>query len=520
MSEYYNIVPWYNTEEWQSVYHNIFITSNKEHALNILQIWKARCPLLPSGVESTFILIQVQVQDEKNAVDVGCDQFLRLAYSAAIMRFVNHMLDAETSKGTSLYHAAKSLGVPDWIIDLRHDTAHSNNLPSLELLREASVIGLHWLRTNYWDKYKQCIGDYIAGQKDTSNSDENQIAALMHLCLSLSICSHHNCNINTLSQIPIDMRESIVCDAADLFGDLIDLSKLKTVSVMSLVNIMNAHSKKLLKGKDSAVYVNKVLLGEDSIFLSLDLLQYLGGNDFKHKNKLSASYVQCFELLLTFLHTNELILDFLVELIHITQSDCNEKKCYLAAFWVSEILKALKKSKEFISRIKKNATDISSKKRKELKSLYYHWFPNEHKNNLLLNLRKSPPLPLLNINFVKPIITAYNPYLTYFITDLLNLIEPPLQKPITEKICKIANLISSPASRFKSMTIPSKIYTVDDIKNQENTSNSYETSYIDLDQSSDVEVINQEKQELSIGGIWKLSSKEFDWSTCPVGNII
>ncbi|XP_059056103.1 uncharacterized protein LOC131849983 [Achroia grisella] len=520
MTGCYHIVPWYNKEEWNSVYHKIFITPNKEDALNLLQTWKARCPLLPSGIESTFILLQVQVQDEKISMDVEYDQFLRLAYSAAIMRFVNHMLDAETSKGSSLYHAAKNLGVPDWIIDLRHDTAHNSNLPSLELLREASIIGLNWLQANYWDKYKQYIEDYITGQKHSPNSDENQVAALIHFCISLSICAHRNSNIKTLSQIPVDMRESVICDATDLFGDLIDLSNLKTVSIKSLVNLMNVHCKKFLKGKNSGAYVNKVLLGEDSIFLSLDLLQYLGGNEFAHKNRFRACYVQYFELLLTFLHTNELLLEFILELVQTTQSNhCIEKKCHLAAIWLSEILKALRKCKNFVDRIKKNAMDISAKNKKDLKSIYNHWFPHDD-NKLLLDLRKSPPLPLLDINFVKPIITAYNPYLTYFINDLLNLVEPPLPAPIKEKICKLANLISFPQKL--STSIPSKIYTVNDIKKQEDPTNTV-MSYIDtdnLEQSLDIEMMDQENQELSKLGIWKLSSKEFDWSTCPIGQFL
>ncbi|KAM3965628.1 uncharacterized protein ACR2FA_000470 isoform 1-T1 [Aphomia sociella] len=521
MSEYYHIVPWYNTEEWHRVYNEIFIKANKENALNLLQIWKARCPLLPSGVESTFILLQVQVQDVKSSANTAHDQFLRLAYSAAVMRFVNHMLDAETSKGVSLYHAAKNLGVPDWIIDLRHDTAHSNNLPSIELLRDASVIGLNWLRTSYWDKYKECIEDYITGQIDKSSSDETQIATLVHFCISLSICTHHKSNIKKLSQIPeADMRESIICDVRDLFGHLIDLSNMKTVSIMSLVNVMNAHCKKILRGKDTAVYVNKILLDDDSIFLSLDLVQYLCENDFDRKNLLSESYVKCFELLLTFLHTNELLLEFILELIHITKSNNNnENKCRLAAIWVSEILRALRRSKDFVERIKKNATDIQSKKRKELKSLYQHWFPNEDRNCLLLDLQKSPPSQLLDLNFVKPIISEYNPYLKYFITDILHLVEPQIQKSIKTKILNLANLISSPE---KSISSTLKIYTVDDLKQENKGSINVIKPYAepnDWNQTLDTEMVNQESQEPSKVGIWKLSTKEINWSTCPIGQI-
>lgn len=354
MTEYYNIVPWFNSDEWLKVYDKIYISSNKIKAHNLLLIWKARCPSLPSGIESTLTLLEVLIQDEKRD-DTANDQLLRLAYSSAIMRFVNHMLDTETARGTSLYQAARNLGVPDWIIDLRHDASHSNNLPSIELLREASSIGLDWLHKNYWIKYKECIHDYKSGQKDFETPENHRITSLMHFCISLSFCAHSRCNIKKLSDIPNpSMRELIVNDGRDLFGDHIDFSNLKTVSVTSLINMLHSHAKKILKNKDAVAWANKALLGEDSLFLSNDLLNFLSSSDFYYKKKLNSSYVQCFEVFLTFLHTHDMLLDFILQLIQITNKiEDGSNKCCLAALWVSEILKSLAKSKQFMARMKR-----------------------------------------------------------------------------------------------------------------------------------------------------------------------
>lgn len=355
MCDQYHIVPWFNSEEWHCVFKDIYSENpNKRDAINGLQMWKARCPALPSGIESTLSLLQVHVQDENSVIDIGNDQILRLAYSSALMRFVNHMLDAETARGTSLYNAAKNAGVPDWIVDLRHDTAHSNNLPSLALLRDACLISLDWLQKNYWDKYKMCIRDYTSGQEEPPSSDENKIAVLIHFCSCLSICSHSK--IKKLSDITdANMQESIVNDARDLFGDLIDLSNLKTVSIASLINLINTQAKRILRSVDTISYINKALLEEESLFLSLDLVEYLSKNDFNNKHKLNRSYVMCFELLLSFLHTNDLIYDFILALVKMTQikdDDCS-KKNLLAALWISEILAALKKSQQFVDRANK-----------------------------------------------------------------------------------------------------------------------------------------------------------------------
>lgn len=355
MTEYYHVVPWYNSAEWNSVYQQLYSdSSNKEYVLKQLLIWKARCPSLPSGIESTLTLLQVYVQDHHtSSKDISTDEILRLAYSSAIMRFVNHMLDTETAKESSLYRAAKNLGVPDWIIDLRHDTAHSNNLPSLQLLRDATLIGLNWLKTNYWEKHQPYVQDYISGQKEENVNEENKITALMSFCTSLSFCAHPKCNITNLSSIPNpSMRDSIINDAKDLLGDKIDMLNLNTVSVKAIINILNEQSKKLLKTNNTIYYINKALLDEDSLFLSFKLLKFMDKKGFQ-KQKLSGSYVRCFEVLLTYLHTNELLLDFILALIKITQTEQEKThRALLAAVWLSEILSALKRCRDFDYRFK------------------------------------------------------------------------------------------------------------------------------------------------------------------------
>ncbi|CAK1581123.1 unnamed protein product [Parnassius mnemosyne] len=530
MSEYYNVVPWYSSKEWQKLYVDMYspssTVSSKEEALKLLMIWKARSPSLPSGIESTLTLLEVQIQDIKNIHTVN-DTMLCLAYSTALMRFVNHMLDSQTAKGSSLYKAAKNLGVPDWIVDLRHDTAHGNTLPSIELLREATLISLDWLKKNYWDKHKEFINDYVCGQIDLDESGENKISALMSFCVSLSICAHSKLNIKSLGDIPdINMRESIVNDIRDLFKDSLDLSNMKKVSIRSLINLINTQSKRLLKSKNTAILVNKTLLGKNSIFLSLEVLNFLNDGTPKKESSLSKHYVHCFEVLLTFLHTNDLLQEFILELIKISQNtNENRHKCWLAAVWISEILCALKKSSQFVSKMNKKKSGTEVKKRKDLKTLFYHWFPNEKGCGLLLDLNKPVPKDLTDINFVRPIISSYNEYLTYFIKDILNLIEPQLPSLITEKICKLAKMISSP-SKFAGNSTPSKIFTVDDIKAA--TEDSF---IIDIEANtklSDNQEVNVSSnlfgsEVTSAGqmsyGIWQIVAKHHDWSSCPIGKL-
>lgn len=357
----YQVVPWYNSDEWHYTYRNLLSRdlARKEEALKMLYVWKARCPALPSGIESTIGLLQVHIEDMKsNNTDSGHqstnDEMLRLAYSTAIMRFVNHMLDCETEKGTSLYRAAKMLGVPDWIVDLRHETAHSSSLPPTILLKEACSLALNWLWENYWDKHKPFIKDFISGQKDYVNGD-GTITHLINSCISLGICSLPNLKIRLLSQIPdVGMRESLTKDLTELFADIGNFTEWNGVPIVKVIDFINEHSKQLLRVKNVSTVINEALLGEDSLFLSRELLYFFSATDFKYKDKLNGSYVKCFEILLDFLHTNDLLLDFLLALIKVTQSPLSGYfKARLAALWCSEILAALQNCHLFVTKAKR-----------------------------------------------------------------------------------------------------------------------------------------------------------------------
>uniref|UniRef100_A0A2A4JBY4 Las1-like protein n=1 Tax=Heliothis virescens TaxID=7102 RepID=A0A2A4JBY4_HELVI len=518
MSEFYHIVPWYDSEEWHRVYEGITSDehSSKEDALNHLLVWKARCPSLPSGIESTLSLLQVYVEDSKNSNDVANDQLLRLAYSSAIMRFVNHMLDTETVKGTSLYQAAKTLGVPDWIVDLRHDTAHSNTLPAISLLREACSISLKWLQTNYWDNHKLYIQDYVCGQNNVNATDTLKIQALINFCISLGICTNSKVKIRNLSEIPnMAMRESIVNDAKELLGEHIDLSNLKTVSIASLINIMNTHGKKLLKFKDANAVVNEALLGDDGLFLSKELLFFFSANDFKFKNKLNTGYVQCFEVLLTFLHTNDLLLNFILDLIKLTQrQDCGHFKSRLAAMWLAEILAALKISQNVIEKTK-TMVDDKVPKRKDLMQLYEHWYPGSNiKNVLVLDLQKPVPGELQDIRYIQPILAHYNNYLTYFVANALDLLVPKLNVEVRKRVCILAKLIASP-HQFPSP--PSRtIYTADDVLMDDEDV----VEYYDYDEQFTIlKPKVKEPPAKFVNFIWNLATDKHDWSACPIGKV-
>ncbi|XP_039758652.1 uncharacterized protein LOC120632729 [Pararge aegeria] len=523
MSEVNQISPWYNTVEWNKVYNNIFEPTSslttKQNALDQIIIWKARCPALPSGIEATMSLLNVYIQDQGQNHDIFNDHILRLAYSSALMRFVNHMFDKETAKGLSLFQAAKTFGVPEWIIELRHDTAHSNKLPQLELLREACVLSLNWLQINYWNKHKSCITDYIIGKVHNETETDKKITALMSFCVSLSICSHPSCKLKTLADITSkNLREYLVNDARHLFEDSLNFSNLN-IGIAKLWSAMNNKAKKILNNESSSSYVNKALLSDGSAFLSLDMYKHLDNFGYTNNRPLKTNYVQSFSGLLHFLMTNDLLRDFLLELIKITQGE-NEKcvnKCKLAAKWVFIILEALRKNQQFMEKINTTDIDMSLKNETEINNLYYHWFPNDKKRAIFLDLRKPVPKEFTNINFIQPIISTYNSYLVFFVKELLSLVRPIIPDSVKVKICQLAKVIASPE---KFAVLSSKIYTADDLQISNNSESINESKDNEDIEIIEVQIEGKKNDDTTQKfGIWQNASKNADWMTCPIGQL-
>lgn len=64
---------------------------------------------------------------------------LRMSYSSAIIRLVNGLVDPLQlgAYARSIHSIAQQLGLPAWLVDLRHAATHED-LPSLEVLRGAA----------------------------------------------------------------------------------------------------------------------------------------------------------------------------------------------------------------------------------------------------------------------------------------------------------------------------------------------------------------------------------------------
>ncbi|KIJ68797.1 hypothetical protein HYDPIDRAFT_82630 [Hydnomerulius pinastri MD-312] len=149
-------VPWAHIGELEQVCSWIYEDEEdfeaKTLAINRLSAWKA-ITALPHALESTLAILVARLLDEtsQNTQLARAALGLRQTYAAAIIRMVNGLVDPLQvgAYARSIASIAAQLGLPSWLVELRHAATHED-LPSLELLREAARESLSWLLHNYF----------------------------------------------------------------------------------------------------------------------------------------------------------------------------------------------------------------------------------------------------------------------------------------------------------------------------------------------------------------------------------
>ncbi|ETK75020.1 hypothetical protein F441_18699 [Phytophthora nicotianae CJ01A1] len=162
-------LPWLDWAEWQEVHVGLFSSDPfaQQRVVSRVASWRSRVQL-PVAINATAQLVELQLhesmaQHHHHAVGVSSRSHMELSllYASVIVRCVNGLVDG-SQKGayaTAVSTLAQRIGIPLWIVDLRHESSH-NQLPSLPVLRFAAQHLLAWLRSNYWGAQE----DLIRGQ--------------------------------------------------------------------------------------------------------------------------------------------------------------------------------------------------------------------------------------------------------------------------------------------------------------------------------------------------------------------
>lgn len=214
-------VPWLNWDEWSYVKDLIFGSPESaalsascasdgllsafgvhaHHGVEIANMWRIR-GRVPHSVESTVQLIEILLHDAGGSRD---EMELRLQYSLAIIRAVNGLVDPSQQGvfADSIYSIAQTLGLPGWIVELRHDATH-NQLPALPVLRSAAKQLALWFRENYWESQARFL-ELLTVSSSTVSSGDSEGAATVAIVQQDSLLSAVVTSSTVLSEIFIPL---------------------------------------------------------------------------------------------------------------------------------------------------------------------------------------------------------------------------------------------------------------------------------------------------------------------------
>ncbi len=148
-------LPFADWDEWIAVKNGLFSTEPRQIsvALEIVSLWRVR-GRLPLSIDSTAQLVELRLRDspsENSSRVYHSENELKLLYSAVVVRSVNGLVDPSQQGvyATSVLTLAERMGLPGWIVELRHDATH-NQMPSLSVLRTAASTLINWYFDFYW----------------------------------------------------------------------------------------------------------------------------------------------------------------------------------------------------------------------------------------------------------------------------------------------------------------------------------------------------------------------------------
>ncbi|XP_027330952.1 uncharacterized protein LOC113846658 isoform X2 [Abrus precatorius] len=185
------LVPWLNWDEWLFVKRALFSDSphSVSSALRRISAWRSRGSL-PVLIEVTASIIEIQIkdpwfrEDQPNDASLS-DEMLAMLYCMAIMRLVNGAVEKTRKKElVSIAVAADAIGIPRMLIDIRHEGSH-RELPSLKIVRSASVKALDWLKSYYWEPQSKAIPFQGEGNAKVKKEIKSKIRELA-ICLKVN----------------------------------------------------------------------------------------------------------------------------------------------------------------------------------------------------------------------------------------------------------------------------------------------------------------------------------------------
>jgi len=318
------VTPWYSQDEWLSARD---LVQTRDHgALSYFEVWRTRVAKLPAGVETTASLMEALLTEPHTA----------LSLATAVNRFLNHVshIGMNMWSVTKLHEAAEMLMVPEWIVQLRHETTHGH-MPGVTMLRAALEFALGWLDVHYWN--------YSDGSEpsDESQDEYSELHRLLECYMYLKLYQVWGTERMTELQDQGDVWSHIsdlwltVKQSSEIF--LEDLSVKQAVGVVKTEICSFVDREEGGMGILADLLVNEDLLVPDSDFLeSLDTAEDITEDEVEVPDHLITIWSEFINIIDR--HSGVKIL--VDRLMHVVQ-DCDTSNPEMAAAWVVTLLQGI-----------------------------------------------------------------------------------------------------------------------------------------------------------------------------------
>ncbi|XP_012528859.2 uncharacterized protein LOC105832452 [Monomorium pharaonis] len=548
-------VPWLSPVEWHNVYRQIYSNDPDEQvkAYETLLAWKARMPKLPVGVDCTLSILQVCLRDREwtSKIDSGelpmyCENDLSLMYSTTIMRFLNHFCNIGHTKQTSMFKIANQLKIPEWIVELRHKTAHGHELPSIGVLRIAINILLHWLHDEYWAPEAHAMEKCYMKEAEEEESEVQNFTDVIELWSAVSL--YVDAGYNLVSDLPeIQLREilqelrthmlmqckSKISDNDEneyisVYKKTIKIDKeynLQTAQALLLSKIsldMNESLSTVYEKSDAicnALFSNKVFLP------NLDIMRVFRQNEKRSINLkrkiLPFKMLRFWKDIIFLLHEREMLETLLFKLLSIVDQEREDKeKRNLAALWISsifysfvqlDIVQSTSHTMEY--ELQKDNIKLDTKTLSNLLKERIHSKHPYLKNILWLDISSTIPDFLLDINFLSRLLLNVNEFSARLVEPILKLFTPRIDVQTKRHLLNLLEIYTFQKDNSEDNNIDSdKIFSIEDF-DPSPTVNKVQIHKIKLQKKTAHLLADQ----IIRNSHWKPAHGNYQWIECPIG---
>ncbi|KAJ4443672.1 hypothetical protein ANN_05347 [Periplaneta americana] len=475
-----------------------------------------RCPQgIPAGAQCTLDLIQICLKDrevwpqiENGLLPPYHEHDLQLMYSMAVLRFLNHLAGLVKTKNESLYQMAAKMHIPDWVVNIRHDTSHDHNLPSISLLREATHFCLQWIHENYWKNEAEMTSDWVVSSESTDYA--HMTRRLKHIVeMWQAVMLYSSMGFETYSEIPDSELRIAGNETADFLAKKGSNLIQNTTTSLPFTSI-----KRLIKNKYK-----------------------IKQNQALYLQKFPQDFLNMWQVMLNCFQQGKILPQLIKKLIQVTSSEnesCHRRK--VAALWVKELTQSLnkyRKTRKLARSWKRNIPNskvarrvmlLKTSQRTKLRASTYIrkqvLRAVERKNPQLkhvmaLHVQRLPP-SLTKMKLLREIVLKPSKWTNIFLPYLMDLMDPPLPKETREKLLTLI-----------------KIYTRElRIQDDENIDPNYQVHTVhNLTREPDAsENCHEEQMDCSstaLNSHWFRNSgcrqfissfsEKADWGKCPLG---